>query len=175
MIEVLRLDHRIHRDSRVSTHIALISRAFGASKLYYSGDKDSDMEESVNKVTNEFGGPFEIEHVKDYFKLIKEKKKDGFFVIHLTCYGLPVQNEIKKIQKFSDLLVIVGGSKVPPEIYNLADFNISVTQQPHSELGALTIFLDKYFDSEELEKKFDNFKSVIIPQEKGKLVKKINS
>ena len=171
MIEVLRLDHRIHRDPRISTHIALISRAFGASKLYYSGDKDSDMEETVNKVAKEFGGPFEIEHVKDYFKLIKEKKK----IVHLTVYGLPVQNEIKKIQKFSDLLVIVGGSKVPPEVYNLSDFNISVTQQPHSELAALAIFLDKYFDSKELEKKFDNSKSVIMPQEKGKLVKKIDS
>src|SRR3989344_1068506 len=153
MIEVLRLDHRIHRDPRISTHIALISRAFGASKLYYSGDKDSDMEDTINKVTSEFGGPFEIEHVKDYFKLIKEKKK----IVHLTVYGLPVQNEIKKIQKFSDLLVIVGGSKVPPEVYNLSDFNISVTSQPHSELAALAIFLDKYFDSKELEKKFDNF------------------
>jgi len=169
MIEVLRLDHRIHRDSRVSTHIALISRAFGASKLYYSGDKDSSMENTVNKVTKEFGGPFEIEHVKDYFKLIKSREK----IVHLTVYGLPVQNEIKKLQKFSDLLVIVGGSKVPPEIYNLSDFNISVTKQPHSELAALAIFLDKYFDSKELEKKFDNFKSLIMPQEKGKLVKKI--
>lgn len=171
MIEVLRLDHRIHRDSRVSTHIALISRAFGASRIYYSGDKDSGMEETVNKVTSEFGGPFSIEHVKDEFKLIKSKKN----IVHLSVYGLPVQNEIKKIQKFSDLLVIVGGSKVPPEIYNLSDFNISVTSQPHSELGALTIFLDRYYDGKELDKKFDNFKSLIIPQEKGKLVKKINS
>lgn len=169
MIEVLRLDHRIHRDPRISTHLALISRAFGASKIYYSGDKDSGMEETVNKVTSEFGGPFEIEYIKDYFKLIKSKKN----IVHLSVYGLPVQNKIKEIQTFSDLLIIVGGSKVPPEVYNLSDFNISVTNQPHSELAALAIFLDRYYDGKELDKKFDNFKSVIIPQEKGKLVKKV--
>ncbi|MDD5650141.1 MAG: tRNA (cytidine(56)-2'-O)-methyltransferase [Candidatus Nanoarchaeia archaeon] len=172
MIEVLRLDHRIHRDPRISTHLALISRAFGASKIYYSGDKDSGMEETVNDITKEFGGPFEIEYVKDEIKLIKEKKKNSK-IVHLTVYGLQVQDEIKNIKKFDNLLVIVGGSKVPGEIYGLADFNISVTQQPHSELAALTIFLDKYFDSKELEKKFSNAKSLIIPQKQGKLVKKI--
>lgn len=170
MIEVLRLDHRIHRDPRISTHLALVSRAFGCSKIYYSGDKDSGMEETVNKVTDEFGGPFEIEHVKDEFKFIREKK--NFKIVHLTVYGLPVQNEITKIKKFDNLLVIVGGSKVPGEIYKLSDFNISVTNQPHSEVAALTIFLDKYFDSQELGKKFKNAKSIIVPQEKGKLVKK---
>ncbi|MBS3155200.1 tRNA (cytidine(56)-2'-O)-methyltransferase [Candidatus Woesearchaeota archaeon] len=170
MIEVLRLDHRIHRDPRISTHLALVSRAFGCSKIYYSGDKDSGMEETVNKVTDEFGGPFEIEHVKDEFKFIREKK--NFKIVHLTVYGLSVQNEISKIKKFDNILIIVGGSKVPGEIYQLSDFNISVTNQPHSEVSSLSIFLDKYFDSQELEKKFKNAKSIIIPQEKGKLVKK---
>lgn len=172
MIEVLRLDHRIHRDPRISTHLALISRAFGASKIYYSGDKDSGMEETVNKITDEFGGPFSIEHIKDEFKFIKEKKKNNK-IVHLTVYGLKVQEEIKNIKKFDNILVIVGGSKVPGEIYGLADFNIAVTQQPHSELAALTIFLDKYFDSKELDKKFSNPKSIVMPQKQGKLVKKL--
>ena len=92
--------------------------------------------------------------------------------MHLTVYGLSVQNEISKIKKFDNILIIVGGSKVPGEIYQLSDFNISVTNQPHSEVSSLSIFLDKYFDSQELEKKFKNAKSIIIPQEKGKLVKK---
>ncbi|MBU0929987.1 MAG: tRNA (cytidine(56)-2'-O)-methyltransferase [Nanoarchaeota archaeon] len=173
MIEVLRLNHRIKRDPRISTHLALVSRAFGALKIYYSGDKDSEMENIVNKVTDEFGGPFEIEHIKDEIKFIKEKKKERFFVIHLTCYGLEIKKEIGKIKKFDNILVIVGGSKVQGEIYNLSDFNISVTNQPHSELAALTIFLDKYFDSKELDKKFINAKSIIIPKERGKLVKKV--
>lgn len=172
MIEVLRLDHRIRRDPRISTHLALVSRAFGASKIYYSGDKDSGMEETVNKVTNEFGGPFEIEYIKDEFKFIKEKK-EIYKIVHLTVYGLQLQEEIKNIKKFDNILIIVGGSKVPGEIYQLSDFNISVTNQPHSELAALTVFLDKYFDSKELDKKFSNAKSVIIPKERGKLIKSI--
>lgn len=173
MIEVFRLDHRIRRDPRISTHLALVSRAFGASKIWYSGDKDSEMENTINKVTDEFGGPFEIEHIKDEIKFIKEKRQEGFFIIHLTCYGLEIKKEISKIKREKNVLIIVGGSKVQGEIYQLSDFNISVTNQPHSELAALTIFLDKYFDSKELDKKFVKAKSIIVPQEKNKLVKKV--
>ena len=43
MIEVLRLGHRISRDKRISTHVALVARAFGASKIYYTGQKDKSM------------------------------------------------------------------------------------------------------------------------------------
>ena len=44
IIEVLRLSHRIRRDVRLSTHVALTARAFGASKIYYSGQHDSSLE-----------------------------------------------------------------------------------------------------------------------------------
>ena len=33
-IEVLRIGQRILRDDRVTTHVALVARAFGASKIY---------------------------------------------------------------------------------------------------------------------------------------------
>ena len=32
-INVLRLDHRIGRDTRITTHVCLTARAFGASKV----------------------------------------------------------------------------------------------------------------------------------------------
>ena len=73
MIEVLRLNHRIARDKRISTHLALTSRALSVTKAYYSGQKDGSLEESVQKVVNRFGGPFEIIHTKEPLKLIKEK------------------------------------------------------------------------------------------------------
>ena len=60
-IEVLRLSHRIGRDPRLSTHLALTARAFLANKIFYSGDKDSKLEETVNGVTEQFGGDFKID------------------------------------------------------------------------------------------------------------------
>ena len=40
----------------------------------------------------------------------------------------------------SDILIIVGGSKVPGKVYKAADWNVSVTTQPHSEVSSLAIF-----------------------------------
>ena len=59
---------------------------------------------------------------------------------------------------------------MPPEIYALADSNIAVSSQPHSEVAALAVFLHEYFDGKELEKKFKNAKIRVVPQERGKKV-----
>lgn len=46
-VNVLRLDHRIGRDTRITTHVCLTSRAFGASKIYLSGEEDHKLMENV--------------------------------------------------------------------------------------------------------------------------------
>jgi len=171
-IEVLRLSHRIQRDPRLSTHVALTSRAFLASKLYYSGNKDSSLEGSINKVTEQFGGNFEIEYIKDSVKLIKEKKKLGFLILHLTVYGLTLPSILPKIKKSLKILIIVGGEKVPFEIFELSDFNISITSQPISEVSALAILLHELSDGKELVSNFKNAKTKILPCAKGKRIEK---
>ena len=166
-VYVLKVGHRIHRDYRLDTHLALAARAFLADKLYYSGQKDSKYEETINKVSEKFGGNFYIEYIDSHVKFIKSfySKK-----VHLSVYGKELINEIKFIRKFKDILVIVGGEKVPKEVYELVDFNISVTNQPHSEVSALAIFLDYYFKGKLIKNKFVNAKISIIPNEKGKTV-----
>ncbi len=131
-IEVLRLSHRIRRDVRLSTHVALTARAFGASKIYYSGQHDSSLETSIKKLN------FPIEHVTNPKKLIKESKATK---IHLTIKGEDYKKIITKLK--GDILIIVGGEKVPPEYYKLVDFNVSITKFPHSEVAALAVFLEK--------------------------------
>ncbi len=170
-VEILRLGHRISRDPRLSTHLALTARAFLASKLYYSGQHDSSLENSINKVTSQFGSNFTITYIPNPIKLIQEKKKENYKIIHLTMYGASLN--INKIKKHKNLLIIVGGEKVPPEIYNLADYNISITLQPISEVSALAIFLHEYFQKAELINDFKNAKIRIVPQEKGKKVMKV--
>ena len=167
MIWVLRLGHRIERDKRLSTHCGLVARAFGAEKLIYTGQKDSGLEESIKSVTREWGGPFRIEYAESVGKILRGWKGK---TVHLTVYGMPIQERIKEIRKEKDLLVIVGGEKVPPEIYQQATWNIQVTGQPHSEVAALSVFLHEYFRGRELGKRFRKAGKVVVPQERGKKV-----
>lgn len=165
MVEILRLSHRISRDKRISTHCALVARAFLAKKIYYSGQKDRELEESVNKITKRFGGDFEIKYVKDYMKVL-----EGKTVVHLTVYGMPVCEKINEIKKEKNVIVVIGGEKVPPEIYEMAKYNVSVTNQPHSEVSSLAIFLHEIFNGKEFGENFKNSKVKIVPQERGKKV-----
>lgn len=170
-IWVLRLGHRLHRDERVSTHCGLVARAFSADGIVYSGDRDDSVIDSVKKVMKKWGGPFEIKYEKNWKKVIEKWKGK---TVHLTVYGLPIQDKINEIRNCKeDLLVIIGGKKVPAEVYQLADWNISVTQQPHSEIASLCYFLDYFFERKKLNKKFENAKVKIIPSERGKKVVKL--
>jgi len=139
----------------VNTHLCLTARAFGAGTLYLTG-KDAVLEESVRKVARNFGGTFEIIVDKGWRRVIQEF--DGVRV-HLTMYGDNVNSRIEDIQmKFHGLerlLVVVGGEKVPKEVYDMVDFNIAVGNQPHSEIAALAVFLDRLLAGTELERAFD--------------------
>lgn len=170
---VLRLEHRRERDRRVGTHCGLVARAFGADGIIYTGEKDKQLKKSLKKVVKNWGGPFSVKYGSDWRKVIKNYKRKNYAVCHLTVYGYPIQDVIKKLKDIGNILVVIGGKKVPAEIYELADYNISITQQPHSEIAALTIFLHEHFRGKELEKRFQDAKIKIIPQEKGKKVVKV--
>ena len=77
----------------------------------------------------------------------------------------PKQLQLKK----QDLLIIIGAEKVPAELYDLSDLNISIGNQPHSEVAALAIFLDRYTNGNWINKRY-NGKIEIIPKNKGKKV-----
>jgi len=171
-VAVLRLGHRISRDHRISTHCGLVARAFGADGIIYSGDHDQGLLESVKHVSEGWGGRFEVSYEKSWKKVVNEYKRKGFAIVHLTVYGIPVRKAIGKIKRKckNKILVVVGGEKVPWEMYDLADFNISVTSQPHSEIAALAIFLDRLQGGRELNKKFAGARKIVVPQERGKKV-----
>lgn len=166
-VHVFRLSHRAHRDKRISTHCALVSRAFGAEKIIYSGERDQSMEDSVRKVARQWGGAFDIEYSPRKNDVLKEYRAKGWKIAHLTMYGLPLQREVAKIRGVKNLLLVFGGEKVPMEVYHEADYNVAVTGQPHSEVAAIAIFLDRLFQGKELSKRFPGGKR-IIPQKCGK-------
>jgi len=170
MIKILRLGHRLGRDDRISTHCGLVGRALGADEIIYTGELGNEMLDSIKKISQRWGGKFKVSFEASHKKVIEKHKKNKFFVVHLTMYGLPMQNNITKIRKKKNILVVVGGEKVPGEVYALADMNIGVTNQPHSEVGALAVFLHDYFQGKELGKRFNKSKIRVIPQERGKKV-----
>ncbi|UCH72343.1 MAG: tRNA (cytidine(56)-2'-O)-methyltransferase [Thermoplasmatales archaeon] len=165
MITVLRIGHRIDRDKRITTHVALVARAFGADKIIID-TKDQKIEENIRSICNRFGGDFEIESGLNKKKIIKEWNGT---IVHLTMYGDELNESVKNIDKKKNLLIVVGAEKVPPEFYELSDYNISIGNQPHSEVAALAIFLDRYNKGVWQRKKF-NGKIEIIPNNTRKTV-----
>jgi tRNA (cytidine56-2'-O)-methyltransferase len=75
---------------------------------------------------------------------------------------------IGDITAHKKILVIVGAEKVPGEIYGLADYNVAVTSQPHSEISSLALFLDHYFSGQEMRHEFPGARIRIIPSKAGK-------
>jgi tRNA (cytidine56-2'-O)-methyltransferase len=168
-VKVLRLSHRKERDKRATTHVCLAARALGAEEVVLSGEKDDAIINSVRDVVSRWGGKFKISYEPSFKRVINQAKRDGYKITHLTMYGMPIQKKIKLLQKLKKILIVVGSEKVPGEVYTLADYNIAVTNQPHSEIAALAIFMHEYSKGKELNKKF-NGKIRVIPQERGKKV-----
>jgi len=168
---LLRLGHRIARDKRVTTHLFLAARALGMEAAVYSGTRDRNIEETIMEVCKSWGGIFSLQYTDDYRKFVKEWRNQNRTVVHLTMYGIPIREQIEEVRNnHADKLIIVGGEKVPREIYDLADWNTSVSSQPHSEVSALSIFLHELFEGRELEKEFVGAKQKIVPQKRGKKV-----
>jgi tRNA (cytidine56-2'-O)-methyltransferase len=180
-VAVLRLGHRPGRDERMTTHVGLTARALGADRLVLPGAAAGRCE-SVVSVTDQFGGPFAVETTDDPGEVLETWPGD---VVHLTMYGLPVQEvegEIRAVfrgaggadteheQTATPLLVVVGAEKVAFEVYEAADWNVAVTNQPHSEVASLAVFLDHLFEGEELDREWEEADREVVPRAEGKRV-----
>lgn len=172
---VLRVGHRPERDKRVTTHVALTARAFGASCFILGDVEDLQVGESVRKVCERWGcGSFTYVLGVPSVEYATKWRDSGGVVVHLTMYGLHINDVIDSIRSSGkDILVVVGASKVPRVFYELADFNVAVGHQPHSEVAALAIFLDRLFDGRELHLIFSDAKYYIEPTDRGKKVVKV--
>ncbi len=172
-ITVLRLFHRVGRDERVTTHVGLTARAFGANRIVISGDEDQGVIGSLRKVTELWGGPFDVQYVKDWRGYLRSVKASGALVVHLTMYGVPlleVLEELKRELAEREMVVVVGSSKVPREVYEIADFNVSIGNQPHSEVAALAVFLDRLLDGLVFRISFSDAKIKVVPDPRRKVV-----
>ena len=156
----------------MTSHVALVSRALGCQKIYMTY-LDESISKTVNDINKRWGGKdqFEIEHVDDWKSLIRSWKKSRGVIVHLTMYGININDMLPQIDIKRKILVVVGASKVPREVYTMANFNIAIGHQPHSEISALAIFLDRLYNGTELKKIFKDAKINIIPSKDGKNIR----
>lgn len=162
---IMRIGHRPDRDKRVTTHVALSSRALGAKGIFVDTE-DPKLEENIRGVVARFGGDYAIRTGVGWKQAVKDFKGK---IVHLTMYGQRTDEVLGKIPRDEDIMIIVGAEKVPPEVYQRADFNVSVGNQPHSEIAALAIFLDRFTEGKALYSD-RNGKLTVIPNERGKTV-----
>ena len=169
-VVVLRYGHRPGRDDRMTTHVGLTARALGADRVVFP-DNAGQSAETVRDITDRFGGPFAVELREDQKAIVRDWEGT---VVHLTMYGERVQDvegEVREsVRDGDDLLVVVGGEKVPWALYERADFNVGVTNQPHSEVAGLAVFLDRLFEGSELDREWEDADRRVLPEATGKTV-----
>lgn len=157
----------------MTTHVALVARAFGALEFILSDVEDQAVKTTVEKIVANWGGRFRFEMGKPWKQVIREWRSRGGVVVHLTAYGENIQTSdvVERIRASGkDVLIIVGSQKVPREFFwpDVSDFNVAVGNQPHSEVSSLAVFLDRFFSGKELAMEFKGAKLRIIPQKHGK-------
>jgi tRNA (cytidine56-2'-O)-methyltransferase len=168
---ILRIGHRVFRDQRVTTHVCLTARALGADGVIVADREDKVVESTMRDVTSRFGGPFQVQSGISWRRAVRDWKSAGGKIVHLTAYGLPLLKVLPEIQNMTyDMMIVVGSEKMPGEVFKIADWNVSVTSQPMSEVAALAIFLDWYKNHEEFDRKFTDVRVRIVPSKSGKEV-----
>lgn len=162
-IWVLHLGHRLERDQRMTTHLGLVARAFGARGLLLAS-RDSRVAASLEAVSARWGGGFEVRQEVAWRREAGTWKEAGGKVVHLSMYGEPLERAIPTVRRWQKVWVAVGSEKVPPDIYRVADRTVAVGHQPHSEVAALALFLDRYFGGRQLGLRFPGALREVPPE-----------
>jgi len=169
-LSVLRLGHRRERDKRITSHLGLTARAFGADEVILSGEEDPSALETWNSVTERFGGNFQCRYEAKPMGWLRRFSKGGT-IIHLTMYGEPWREAVQNISQDAPMVVVVGGTKVPGELFRIADYNVSIGNQPHSEVAALAVFLESLVGTLDESTRFAGGDIEVVPSKRAKKVR----
>ena len=81
-----------------------------------------------------------------------------------------VEQEIRNIKNKSNIIIVIGSEKIPSDLLYLSTLNVAISNQPHSEVAALAVILDRIFSGNQLNIKFDKAHLKIVPTKQGKKV-----
>jgi tRNA (cytidine56-2'-O)-methyltransferase len=132
----------------------------------YLHPPDPDLATRIAEVVSDWGGSFEVVGAPEWKAVVRSAKGP---VLHLTMYGRPLADALPKFSGASDLLIVVGGAKVPSDLYRLSDANIAVGHQPHSEVAALAVVLERLLGVPG-PARWDRARLAVVPRARGKKV-----
>ena len=164
-ISVLRVGHRLGRYPRLTTHLALAARALGAERMFLH-PPDPKLAARLAAVGRGWGGKFEVVGVDDWKSVVRSSPG---LVVHLTMYGRPLDGLTPRLRRSRDVLLVVGGAKVPSDLFRVADLNVAVGHQPHSEVAALAIVLDRLLGTPG-PGRWPGARRAVVPRARGKKV-----
>ncbi|MEC8955433.1 MAG: tRNA (cytidine(56)-2'-O)-methyltransferase [Candidatus Thermoplasmatota archaeon] len=167
-VSVLRLGHRRERDKRITSHLGLTARAFGANEVILAGDEDESALDTWRSVSDRFGGDFECRYEPKPMAFLRRFSQDAGdgqpgVIVHLTMYGESWRESLNSIERSCPMVIVVGGTKVSGEVFRLANHNISIGNQPHSEVAALGVFLESFIGPLDESKHFQGGEIQIVP------------
>src|SRR5271157_833132 len=153
-----------------NSELCLVSRAFGASGLLLSSRKDSRLTKFVKLNNTKWGGSFSVDFDSDYVEVLDSES--SYKKVYLTRYGVPLHDVIESLRTYKNLLLIISDKDALGSVSARADFNVSISGQPHSSSSAVAVFLHEFYSGRELAMHFENASYKVVPSERGVRVEK---
>ena len=88
-------------------------------------------------------------------------------------YGQPWREVIPILRRDRPIAIVVGGAKVPGEVYGICQHNIGIGNQPHSEVAALAVFLRDLLPTGSYPVEFPGGELDIVPSASNKMVSQV--
>jgi tRNA (cytidine56-2'-O)-methyltransferase len=148
---------------QVNLDLCLTARALGASEITFIGEKDGKLQRYIANLNKKWGGRFKVQFAKSYQQALKSATK--YKKVYLTRYGMPLQTKSYMLKTYKNLVLIVTLKDEVNSIHKIADFNISVSSQPHCSSAAIAIFLHEFYNGRELAMHFENAQYKLVPKD----------
>ncbi len=130
----------------------------------YLHPPDPALAARVGAVARRWGGVFEVLPAEDWKAVVRSF--DGP-TVHLTMYGLPLARVLPRFARSRRVLLVVGGAKVPGDLYRRVTYNVGVGHQPHSEVAAVAVVLERLLGLPS-PRALAGARQAIVPQARGK-------
>ena len=158
-------------DHSSSMDMCLTARALGASEMIFAGTSDPHIARHLNNLQKKWGGRFKVAFAKSYKSVLSDATK--YKKVYLTRYGMPLNKLTYMLNTYKNIILLVSSTEASSSLHGIADFNVSVTDQPHCSSAAIAVFLHSFYRGRELAMHFENAKYRVIPREHGVRVEKI--
>ncbi|MGC8478429.1 MAG: hypothetical protein ACP5NE_00670 [Candidatus Micrarchaeia archaeon] len=136
--------------------LALTARAFGAQSVTFTMRANRKLANYIKRTNSRWGGKFDVYFEKNWNEVIERSK--NYEKVYLTLGGVPINKMIYRIRTYKNIMLIVTLQGRERDFGQFADFNVSITNQPHSTISSVAVFLHMFYSGRELAIRFNNAK-----------------